>query len=83
MKRIALVAAVVVTAASGAFAQQATVPLSSAIQSQIAARVPGADLSNLTSKQYARLVALFSNSDDLRPGNDLTGAVTAILTSAQ
>lgn len=83
MKRIALITALVAATASGAFAQQAPMQLSSAIQSEVLSLVPSADLSNLTSKQYSRLVTLFSNTDDLRPGNDLTGSVKAILTSAQ
>lgn len=79
MKRIVLATALVAASAFGAMAQEAPMMLSSAIQSQIMARVPGVDLSNLTSSQYARLVALFSNPDDLRPSNDLTGSVKAIL----
>lgn len=79
MKRIVLATALVAVSALGAMAQEAPMALSSVIQSQVMIRVPGADLSNLTSAQYARLVTLFSNPDDLRPGNDLTGSVKAIL----
>jgi nitrous oxide reductase accessory protein NosL len=79
MKRIVLATVLVTASAFGAMAQEGAMMLPSAIQSQIMTKVPGVDLSDLTSSQYARLVALFSNPDDLRPGNDLTGSVKAIL----
>lgn len=79
MKRIVLATALVAAAASGAFAQQAPVALSSAIESQIMTWVPGADLSNLTNSQYAQIVSLFSNSENLRVGNDPAGQVKVIL----
>lgn len=79
MKRIALVTALVAATASGAFAQQAPVQLSSAIQSQILSWVPNADLSSLTNAQYAQIVSLFANSDNLRVGNDPAGQVKVIL----
>jgi hypothetical protein len=79
MKRIALVAALVAATASGAFAQQAPVELSSAIQSQILSWIPDADLSNLTTSQYARIVSLFATSENLRAGNDPVGQVKIIL----
>jgi hypothetical protein len=79
MKRIVLAAALAGAAATGAFAQQATVPLSSAIQSQILAWIPDADLSNLTSAQYAQIVSLFSSSENLRAGNNPSGQVEVIL----
>ena len=79
MKRIALASALVVAAVSGAFAQQAPVQLSSAIQSQIMSWIPDADLSNLTNVQYAQIVSLFSNSANLSAGENPAGAVKAIL----
>jgi hypothetical protein len=79
MKRIALVTALVAATASGAFAQQAPVELSSAIQSQILTWVPDADLSNLTNSQYARLVSLFASSDNLGAGDNPIGQVKVIL----
>lgn len=79
MKRIALVTALVAATATGAFAQQAPVALPSAIQSQILAWVPDADLSNLTNVQYAQLVSLFASSDNLRSGNDPAGQIKVIL----
>ncbi len=81
MKSIALATALGIASATGAFAQQAPVPLSSAIESQILAWVPGADLSNLTNAQYAQIVSLFANSDNLRAGDNPAGAVKAILTA--
>jgi hypothetical protein len=79
MKRIVLATALVVASAAGAFAQTAPVALSSAIQSQIQMLVPGADLSSLTNVQYAQLVTLFSNSENLSAGSNPAGAVKAIL----
>ena len=79
MKHFILASALIAAAATGAVAQTAPVALSSAIESQILNMVPGADLSNLTNAQYAQLVSLFSNSDDLSAGSNPTGAVKAIL----
>ncbi|NHB76718.1 hypothetical protein [Rhodobacter calidifons] len=81
MKSFALVTAMVAATATGAFAQQAPVQLSSAIQSQILAWLPGTDLSDLTNSQYAQIVSLFANSDNLGAGEDPAGAVKAILTA--
>lgn len=79
MKRIVLATALVAASAVGAFAQTAPVALSSAIESQIMTLVPGADLANLTTAQYAQLVSLFANSDNLSAGSNPAGAVEAIL----
>jgi hypothetical protein len=79
MKAIVLATALVATTAFGAFAQQAPVALSSAITSQIMTWVPDADLSNLTNVQYAQIVSLFANSENLRTGNDPIGQVKVIL----
>ena len=79
MKHFILASALIAAAATGAVAQTAPVALSSAITSQILTMVPGADLSNLTNAQYAQIVSLFSNSDDLSAGSNPAGAVKAIL----
>jgi len=79
MKRIVLATALVAASAIGSFAQTAPVALSSAIESKIIMLVPGADLSTLTNTQYAQLVSLFSNSDNLSGGSNPAGAVKAIL----
>lgn len=79
MKRIALVAALVSATASGAFAQQAPVQLSSAIQSEILALIPTADLSNLTNSQYAQLVSFFADSENTRTASDTAQGVKVIL----
>lgn len=81
MKRFILASALVAAAAAatGAVAQTAPAVLSSAIESQILTWVPGADLSNLTTSQYARLVTLFSTSENLRTGNDPVNQVKVIL----
>lgn len=79
MKRIVLAATVVAMTALTAGAQTAPVALSAAIQAQILALVPGADLSGLTNVQYAQFVTLFANSDNLSAGANPAGAVGAIL----
>ena len=79
MKRIALVAALVSATAPGAFAQQAPVQLSSAIQSEILALIPTADLSNLTNSQYAQLVSFFADSENTRTASDTAQGVKVIL----
>lgn len=83
MKRIALVTALVAATATGAFAQQAPVMLSSAVQSEILAVLPNADLTSLSNAQYAQIVSLFSNSENTRTPSDISGGVQAILSNAQ
>jgi hypothetical protein len=83
MKRIALIAALVAASATGTFAQQAPVALSSAIQSEILAVVPNADLSNLTNSQYAELVTFFINSENTRTAAGTAQGVKSILSNAQ
>jgi hypothetical protein len=79
MKRIVLASALVAASAFGAVAQTAPAQLSSAIQSQILTVLPGADLSNLSNSQYAQIVSLFADSENLRTPSDISGAVGAIL----
>ena len=79
MKRFILATALVAISAVGVSAQTSSVQVSSAIASQVAALVPGADVSNLTTAQYARLVGLFASTDNLRAGNNPAGAVKVIL----
>ncbi|MCU0903605.1 MAG: hypothetical protein MUE83_06990 [Tabrizicola sp.] len=83
MKRIALVSALVAVTAGAAFAQQAPVMLSSAIQSEILTVLPDANLSALTNVQYAQLNAFFSNSENTRTASDVAQGVQAILSNAQ
>lgn len=80
MKTFVLATALIASTAGATFAQEAAlVPLSSAIQSQILQWVPDADLSNLTSVQYAQIVSLFANSENLSAGANPKGAVEVIL----
>jgi hypothetical protein len=79
MKSIVLASALVAASAFGALAQTASVPLSSAVQSQILAWIPGADLSSLTTAQHAQILSLFSTSENLRAGENPAGQVKAIL----
>lgn len=83
MKRFALVTALVAATATGAFAQQAPVALTSAIQSDILAALPSADLSALTNSQYAQIVSFFASSDNTRSRLDIAQGVGAILNNAQ
>jgi hypothetical protein len=79
MKRVILASALIAISAFGAQAQQASIVLPAAIQAQILAMVPTADLSNLTTSQYSRLVTLFSDSKNLRAGENPVGAIKVIL----
>ena len=79
MKRVILASALIAVSALGAAAQQTPVALPAAIQAQVLTMVPTADLSNLTTAQYARLVTLFSDSKNLRAGENPVGAVKVIL----
>lgn len=81
MKRILLATALIGATVTGAFAQATPVMLSSAVEAQILSYVPNADLSNLTTSQYARFVSLFSSSDNLRSGENPAGAVKVILSA--
>lgn len=79
MKRIVLAAALVAVSAAGAFAQTSSFALSSAVQSQIQTLVPGADLANLSTSQYARFVTFFSDSSNLRTRADVVNEIKTIL----
>ncbi len=79
MKSIVLAASILSLTALATFAQTAPVALSAAIQAQVVALVPGADLSSLTTAQYAQFVTLFMNSDNLSAGENPAGAIKAIL----
>ena len=79
MQHLLLASALVFITGFAAVAQEAPVPLSAAITSQILRLVPDADLSSLTNAQYAQLVSLFSNSENLSAGANPAGAVKAII----
>ena len=79
MKRIVLATALVAAAATGAFAQQAPVQLSAALQSEILTVLPSADLSSLTTSQYAQIVSFFDNSENTRTSFGTAQGVKAIL----
>lgn len=83
MKRIVLATALVAATAAGAFAQQAPVMLSSAIQSEILSVLPNADLSNLTNSQYAQLVSFFADTENTNTASGTAQGVQAILSNAQ
>jgi hypothetical protein len=79
MKRLILASALIAAATTGAIAQTSSVALTSATAAQILQWVPNADLSNLTTMQYAQIVSLFANGENLRTGNDPIGQVKVIL----
>jgi hypothetical protein len=79
MKSVLLASALIAASAFGAIAQEAPIALSSAITAQVLSLVPDADLSNLTNAQYAQLVTLFANSENLSAGANPAGAVRAIV----
>jgi hypothetical protein len=76
MKRIILASIVALSAATGAFAGNG---LSSAIAVEVNRMVPGADLTNLTLSQIARLESLFVKSENLRSGENPSGQIQVIL----
>jgi hypothetical protein len=79
MKRLLASVAVVLVSTAASFADTGYNQVSSNIASQVQTLVPGADLSNLTTAQYAQLVSLFSNSDNYGAGEDPAGQIKAIL----
>jgi hypothetical protein len=79
MKSLVLASVLVASSAFGVIAQEAPVALSSATTARILSLVPDADLSSLTNAQYAQLVSLFANSDNLSAGSNPAGAVKAII----
>lgn len=79
VKRIILASALVAASAFGAVAQDASVALSSTVQSKILQLVPGADLTNLTASQASRLTELVQNGDNLKPSNSPAAQVRVII----
>ncbi|NJM82376.1 MAG: hypothetical protein HC844_07670 [Tabrizicola sp.] len=79
MTRFLIATALVAASAFGATAQTAPVALTAATEAEVLRLVPDADLSNITNAQYARIVSLFSSSENLRAGNDPKGALKVIL----
>ena len=85
MKRFIIATALTLAAASSAMATTygatSATGLPATKQVEIRALVPNADLSNLSVSQLARFNDLFSNSDNLRAGENPAGAIRAILAS--
>ena len=85
MKRFIIATALTLAAASSAMATTygasatSAAPISSGMASDIRAFVPNADLSNLTVSQVGQFYGLFSNSENLRAGENPAGAIKAIL----
>lgn len=76
MKKIIIASLIALSASTAAFAGGT---VSSAIAIEVSRLVPGADLSNLTPSQSGRLHALFSNSKNLRSGENPAGQIRVIL----
>lgn len=83
MKRFVLASALVALSAVGAVAQQAPVALPSSIAAQIMTLVPDADLSSLTTSQYAQIVTFFADSENTTTASGTAQGVKAILSNAQ
>jgi hypothetical protein len=79
MKNLLVTAAVVLASAGAALASTGYTTLPSSDVWQIESVAPNADLSNLTTSQYARFVSLFSESDNA--GNDTAGQIKSILSN--
>ncbi|WP_374372396.1 hypothetical protein [Tabrizicola sp.] len=79
MKHLILASALVAASAFGAAAQDASITLSSVVQTKILELAPGADLTNLTAAQYARLTQVVTNPDNLKPSNDPKGQIETII----
>lgn len=76
MKKIILATVIALSAGTSAFAAGT---ISSAMAYEVNLLVPGADLTNLTPSQSARLISLFSNSDNLSAGENPAGQIKVIL----
>ena len=79
MKRALLSITLLLATASVVFAQTAPMRLSPTAIAKVKAFVPNADLENLTVVQYAQIVTLLDNSNNLRAGEDPDGAIKVIL----
>ena len=79
MKRALLSITLLFATASVVFAQTAPMRLSPTAIAKVKTFVPNADLENLTVVQYAQIVTLLDNSNNLRSGEDPDGAIKVIL----
>lgn len=79
MKRLIAAAAILATLGTSAFAMVSKDQLPAHIRQQIVQMVPNADLEGLTNIQVAAIYGLFSQSENLRVGNDPAGQLKAIL----
>jgi hypothetical protein len=81
MKKLLLLTAVIAATATATLADQTPRKLPQTMQVAILQLVPDADLSNLTNGQWARFHVLFSNSANLRAGEDPAARIKIILAS--
>lgn len=82
MKRLLATVAVVLVSSGAALASTGYTTLPSNVVWQIQSVVPGADLSNLTTAQYAQFVSLFSSQEAMGGGDDTAGQIKAILANS-
>jgi hypothetical protein len=85
MKRFIIASVLTLATATSALATTYgagySVGLPSTTQVQIRTYVPDADLSSLSNAQIAQFNELFSNSDNLRAGENPAGRISAILSN--
>ncbi|PLL10347.1 hypothetical protein C0V75_21185 [Tabrizicola sp. TH137] len=79
MKRLIATAAILATIGTSSFAMVSKDQLPAHVRLQISQMVPNADLEDLTTRQVAAIYGLFSNSENLRTGNDPAGQLKVIL----
>lgn len=79
MKRFIFAAALAALAAGSASAMTTQDQLLGGHRAEIMRLAPKADLNNLSGIQLAAITSLFSNSDNLRSGNDPAGQLFVIL----
>lgn len=79
MKRILLASVLALSAGTAVYADSMSGTLNSGVALEVSRMVPNADVSNLSRDQIVALENLFSNSENLRSGNDPAGEVRRIL----
>lgn len=79
MKRILISTALILAAAGSASAMVSPNQLSSHVKYQVHTKVPGADLSGLTTAQVAAIENIFSGSGNDSAGENVRGQIRTIL----
>jgi hypothetical protein len=79
MKRILLASVLALSAGTAVYADSMSGALNTGVALEVSRLVPTADVSSLSRDQIIALENLFSNSENLRSGNDPAGEVRRIL----